>query len=249
MTGWPRGQAFVSSFRWSLPFADHPEMMRELAAIGAERDELRHDAAELPFRLVPRRANNFVNSSGRRIKTLTGGEPYNPAFPRGRVLTFSYRLDELTSTSNLPGQAGGRSQRESREKVSYENAGDRGEVVIRRQELGPMFHCACCNPHVIGRNRPTGAPQVCIDHRVASRRRFQKRHYACARTLQESMQLLFVGLPSRPCFESGQQLSQDCDRKQDLASTPHGGDDVRVPSFECGVGGGVEEDPAHLQSF
>jgi len=57
-----------------------PDMMRELGEIRAERFELRQDTAAFPFRLVPRRANNFINSSGRGIDELTGGTPYNPAY-------------------------------------------------------------------------------------------------------------------------------------------------------------------------
>lgn len=38
------------------------------------------DDGARPFLLVPRRANNFLNSSGRSIAKLTGRRPYNPAF-------------------------------------------------------------------------------------------------------------------------------------------------------------------------
>src|SRR5262249_9589107 len=55
------------------------DMMGALAAVAAEADR---DAApdELPFRLVPRRANHVVNSSGRGIAKLMGDKPWNPAF-------------------------------------------------------------------------------------------------------------------------------------------------------------------------
>lgn len=43
------------------------------------------DAAR-PFLLVPRRANNFLNSSGRSLAKLTGKRPYNPAFVHSQDL-------------------------------------------------------------------------------------------------------------------------------------------------------------------
>jgi hypothetical protein len=36
--------------------------------------------AAYPFRLIPRRANNFINSSGLQIAKLNRGKPYNPVF-------------------------------------------------------------------------------------------------------------------------------------------------------------------------
>jgi anaerobic selenocysteine-containing dehydrogenase len=54
-----------------------PDMLRELAAVAAERTA---PADGLPFLLVPRRSNEFVNSSGRRIEKLARGKPWNPAF-------------------------------------------------------------------------------------------------------------------------------------------------------------------------
>jgi anaerobic selenocysteine-containing dehydrogenase len=55
-------------------------MLRELAEVRGEDFERSQASADLPFRLVPRRANNFLNSSGRSIGKLTGRRPYNPAF-------------------------------------------------------------------------------------------------------------------------------------------------------------------------
>jgi anaerobic selenocysteine-containing dehydrogenase len=52
-------------------------MLRELAAVASERAP---EPADLPFRLVPRRSNQFVNSSGRSIASLVRGKPWNPAF-------------------------------------------------------------------------------------------------------------------------------------------------------------------------
>lgn len=57
----------------------HPEMLRELGAVASEASVERAASDALPFRLVPRRANAFVNSSGRSIAALTRGKPWNPA--------------------------------------------------------------------------------------------------------------------------------------------------------------------------
>ena len=57
-----------------------PHMMRELAEVSGEDYATRHGDTALPFLLVPRRANNFMNSSGRSLPKLTGSRPYNPAF-------------------------------------------------------------------------------------------------------------------------------------------------------------------------
>ena len=57
-----------------------PRMMRELAEIRAEPYEQRHQDTEYPFLLISRRSNNFMNSIGRSLETLTGERPYNPAF-------------------------------------------------------------------------------------------------------------------------------------------------------------------------
>ena len=55
-------------------------MMQALADVLEEDFEARHGDRERPFLLVPRRANNFMNSSGRSIEALTGKRGYNPAF-------------------------------------------------------------------------------------------------------------------------------------------------------------------------
>ena len=57
-----------------------PHMLRELAEVRAEDYATRRADAERPFLLVPRRSNNFMNSSGRSLAKLTRGRPYNPAF-------------------------------------------------------------------------------------------------------------------------------------------------------------------------
>ncbi len=56
-----------------------PEMLRELAEVAAEDWRARHETAAFPFRLIPRRSNFFVNSSGRSLPSLTRGKPWNPA--------------------------------------------------------------------------------------------------------------------------------------------------------------------------
>jgi anaerobic selenocysteine-containing dehydrogenase len=83
-------------------------MMEELGQV------LCHDfAGELgdrayPFRLVPRRSNYFVNSSGVRLARLHKGKPYNPAFMHpddlaelglapGERVTISARHDSIPS--------------------------------------------------------------------------------------------------------------------------------------------------------
>jgi anaerobic selenocysteine-containing dehydrogenase len=56
-----------------------PEMLRELAEVAAEDWRARHETPSHPYRLIPRRSNFFVNSSGRSLPSLTRGKPYNPA--------------------------------------------------------------------------------------------------------------------------------------------------------------------------
>src|SRR5206468_3110474 len=54
-------------------------MLDELAETFAEVAS-RHDDAEHPFRLIPRRHGNFMNSSLTNLATLNRGKPYNPAY-------------------------------------------------------------------------------------------------------------------------------------------------------------------------
>jgi anaerobic selenocysteine-containing dehydrogenase len=58
----------------------NPDMLRELAQIAAEDWRARQATPGLPFRLVPRRSNQFVNSTGQSLARLTRGKPWNPAF-------------------------------------------------------------------------------------------------------------------------------------------------------------------------
>jgi len=57
-----------------------PHMLRELAEVRAEAYAERRSDALRPFLLVPRRSNDFMNSSGRSLPKLTRKRPYNPAF-------------------------------------------------------------------------------------------------------------------------------------------------------------------------
>jgi anaerobic selenocysteine-containing dehydrogenase len=56
---------------------DH--MLDELGETFAEVSS-GHDDAEHPFRLIPRRHGNFMNSSLTNLTTLNRGKPYNPAY-------------------------------------------------------------------------------------------------------------------------------------------------------------------------
>jgi anaerobic selenocysteine-containing dehydrogenase len=56
------------------------EMLGELTQIAAEDWASRQTTPALPFRLVPRRSNQFVNSTGQSLAGLTRGKPWNPAF-------------------------------------------------------------------------------------------------------------------------------------------------------------------------
>jgi anaerobic selenocysteine-containing dehydrogenase len=58
----------------------HPEVLAELREVRAEDHATKQIDAERPFLLIPRRAGNFLNSSGRSLQRLTRDRPYNPAF-------------------------------------------------------------------------------------------------------------------------------------------------------------------------
>jgi anaerobic selenocysteine-containing dehydrogenase len=87
--GHPHGHVFEEAMRpvepreegctTRLELAD-PHMLDALA-----RERITEPAQAVPdparpYRLVPRRANNFLNSSGRSLEKLTGKRPWNPAF-------------------------------------------------------------------------------------------------------------------------------------------------------------------------
>jgi len=56
------------------------DMLEELERVAGEGFEARGRDVDHPFRLVSRRANNFMNSTGRSIPRLAGRRHYNPAF-------------------------------------------------------------------------------------------------------------------------------------------------------------------------
>lgn len=64
-----------------------PDMLSELAEIRAQDYTAQQANADFPFLLIPRRSNNFINSSGRSLQKLTGKRPYNPAFIHPEDLT------------------------------------------------------------------------------------------------------------------------------------------------------------------
>jgi anaerobic selenocysteine-containing dehydrogenase len=55
-------------------------MLAELAEVAGEDFRAAQNLEGYPFRVVPRRANNFVNSNGLGIERLHGGKPWNPAY-------------------------------------------------------------------------------------------------------------------------------------------------------------------------
>jgi anaerobic selenocysteine-containing dehydrogenase len=57
-----------------------PTMLGELTDVREEAWQDAQTTPEFPFRMIPRRANNFVNSGGRSLQSLRGKRPYNPAF-------------------------------------------------------------------------------------------------------------------------------------------------------------------------
>ncbi|MEQ9463128.1 MAG: molybdopterin-dependent oxidoreductase [Haliea sp.] len=59
---------------------DDPTMMAELRAWSDRAPAAAAEDAEFPFRLIPRRSNNFMNSTGRHIARLRAGKTWNPAF-------------------------------------------------------------------------------------------------------------------------------------------------------------------------
>jgi anaerobic selenocysteine-containing dehydrogenase len=55
-------------------------MLAELAEVLAEDFRSGRSDSSYPFRLIPRRHNNFMNSSGTALTKLNGGKAYNPAY-------------------------------------------------------------------------------------------------------------------------------------------------------------------------
>ena len=87
---------------------DDPTMMQELRAWAAATPSTPHAGAEFPFRLIPRRSNNFMNSTGRNISRLHGSRTWNPAFmhpedidrlgiERGAVVRLRSHWDQINA--------------------------------------------------------------------------------------------------------------------------------------------------------
>lgn len=55
-------------------------MLEQLAEVFAQDYAAQHNTPDFPFRYIPRRHNNFMNSSGRSIAKLNGGKPWNPVW-------------------------------------------------------------------------------------------------------------------------------------------------------------------------
>ncbi|OBI82474.1 molybdopterin-dependent oxidoreductase [Mycobacterium sp. E740] len=58
----------------------NPDLLGELAEILAEDFRSARNDPAFPLRLIPRRHNNFMNSSGTSLPKLNRGKPYNPAY-------------------------------------------------------------------------------------------------------------------------------------------------------------------------
>ena len=56
------------------------DMLRQLAEVFMQDYRALQDTPDYPFRYIPRRHNNFMNSSGRSIGKLNGGRPWNPVW-------------------------------------------------------------------------------------------------------------------------------------------------------------------------
>jgi anaerobic selenocysteine-containing dehydrogenase len=55
-------------------------MLAELADVLTADFRAERSDSTFPFRLVPRRHNNFMNSSGTSLGALNRGKPYNPTY-------------------------------------------------------------------------------------------------------------------------------------------------------------------------
>lgn len=58
----------------------NPYMLAELAGVRAEDFAAARDDSTYPLRLIPRRHQNFMNSSGTALAALNRGKPYNPVY-------------------------------------------------------------------------------------------------------------------------------------------------------------------------
>lgn len=62
-------------------------MLAELAEVYAQDYKAEQQNPDFPFRYIPRRQNNFMNSSGRSIAKLNGGKPWNPIYMHSRDIS------------------------------------------------------------------------------------------------------------------------------------------------------------------
>ncbi len=56
------------------------DMLAQLAEVRLQDFRALQDTPDYPYRYIPRRHNNFMNSSGRSIAKLNGGKPWNPVW-------------------------------------------------------------------------------------------------------------------------------------------------------------------------
>lgn len=85
---YPHGYIFDSEVFVAPKDADHDEklaladevMMDQLEEVYAQDYQAMHNTPDFPFRYIPRRHNNFMNSAGRSIKKLNGDKPWNPVW-------------------------------------------------------------------------------------------------------------------------------------------------------------------------
>ena len=56
------------------------DMLQQLAEVFSQNYHAQQNTPDYPFRYIPRRHNNFMNSSGRSIDKLNGGRPWNPVW-------------------------------------------------------------------------------------------------------------------------------------------------------------------------
>ena len=85
---YPHGHVFDSDVKVTAKERDCEDklelandfMMSQLAEVYEQDYIALHETPEFPFRYIPRRHNNFMNSAGRSIKKLTGDTPWNPVW-------------------------------------------------------------------------------------------------------------------------------------------------------------------------
>lgn len=85
---YPHGFIFDSDVMVEAKDVDHEAklalandlMMAELAEVFSQDYRAMHNTPDFPFRYIPRRHNNFMNSAGRSIKKLTGDTAWNPVW-------------------------------------------------------------------------------------------------------------------------------------------------------------------------